>query len=337
MKEISIINFVVLQLIAVICLVLIISYLVKLSITNKYNKKFSNFVINDNNNVDHSIEALVNNLFLYIINAISYLLDKLHLFKKSRNQYNKYLFIENYYFKRNIDFISLKVILNIFATLVGLLFLMISYTTYNLIIVLLFIFLVNLVIEIVLKRYYRHYLKELNNEILNLIHIINSNLSVGLSIMQAITNASNKANPLLKKELVLMADDLNNGLSIEKAFNRLNERFNNKEVTYLSTMLAVLNKSGGSIASSFKILESNYEERISYQKSINNNLIFYRWLFIFMGFIPGLLFSIKSIMNHEYFINIFNNIDKIVIFVICLFINIMYYAILLKIMEVDYE
>ena len=337
MQKINLINFIIMQVIMVLAFLAVIFYIIRILIANKYNKKFSQFVFTETDNTDKSLEAKLSNIVLYRIKGLSYIFNKLHLFKKSRLKYNKYLFIDNYYLTENIDYVSMRYLINIIVILLSALFLVFSFTYYNLVICLIILILVNLTIDIILKRYFNHYKKLLNLEILNTIHMINSSLSVGLSIMQAIKTASSKSSPLLASELKVVYEDLNNGLSIDASFSRLNERVKTEELMYLSTLLSILNKSGGTTQESFKILEDNYEEKIKNQKNISNLIFPYRFIFNFLGLIPLMVFTYKSIINHHYFTNFFNSNYNLGLLILVIVYNTLYFLIVNNLMEVHID
>ncbi len=334
MYKINYVNFIVMQTIIVISIIFLLIRLIKLLIANRYNKKFSAFVYSDVSTVDHSLEAKIASIIKSFIVANSFILNKLHLFKKRRQKYDCYLFINNYYLEQNIDFISVRILLNIIIILISSIFLLFSFSYYNLAIVLLFIILINFVIHIILIRYLRYYRKLLNKELLSVIRTINNSLSVGLNITQAINIAAKRCNPLLNQELELIVSDLNNGISIEKAFNRLYNRVKTDEILYLSSILSVLSKSGGSIQNTFEILEEDYDKKIKRQRSVNNLLLPYRFIFNFLGILPLIFFTYKLITINGLFIELFNSLYNTILIKLLIIYNVCYFIIVNNLMEV---
>ena len=334
MFHLNLINFIVLQSIIIIVTILLLIYLIKIMIANHYNKKFSAFVSSDTSNIDNSFEACISVIIKHFINAFSYLLDKLKMFKKSRLKYDKYLFTNNYFLTKNIDYISLKLIINLVAIFNAIIFLLFSFSYYNLIIILLFIILINLIVELILNYYINYYYKLLNKELINIIRTVNSSLSVGLNITQALNNAKHNANTLLSRELDIIINDINNGISIEKAFNRLYNRVKSNEVLYLATILSVLSKSGGSIFETFQILEEDYEKKIKRQRTINNLLFPYRFIFNFLGILPLIFFIYKLIINNNLLFSIFNSLYNTSLLVLLIIYNVCYFIIINNLMEV---
>lgn len=335
MQKISLINFVVMQIIAVLAFIFIIFYLSKLFTANRFNRKFQDFVSNDNQEKDHSIENWIYNLYKNIIKFNSKILIKVPGIKKLATKYNKYLFIENELFTENIDYISLKVILAFIISLIAIVFLLFSFSFYDLIIAILFVILSSICVELFLYYYYKHYLKRLNIELLNSIHIINASLNVGLSITQSVYNASIKCDKLLRKELTTVYNDLNNGLAIDTAFKRLYERLQAPEILYLCTMLSVLSKVGGTTKETFKTLEDNYQNKINHQKSISNLIIPYKFIFYFIGIIPLIIFIYQIICNNNYLTNIITSWFSIIFFISAIILNIIYYILCINILEVS--
>ena len=334
MYHLNLVNFIVMQTIIIVATIFLLIYLIKISIANHYNKKFSAFVYSDVSTTDTSLEARFEAIFKHFINAFSYLLDKLHLFKKSRLKYDKYLFTNNYYLTKNIDYISLKIIINILAIFISLIFLLFSFSYYNLVIILLFIILVNLIIELILKYYISYYYKLLNKELINMIRTINSSLSVGLNITQALNNAKQSTSQLLSGEIDLIINDINSGISIEKAFDHLYNRVKSNNVLYLSTILSVLSKSGGTILNTFQILEEDYEKKIKRQRTINNLLFPYRFIFNFLGLLPLFVITYRLIINNDLLITIFNSFYNTSLLVLLIIYNVCYFIIINNLMEV---
>ncbi len=333
MKDISLINFFVIQVISVTIFIVIIFYLAKIITANKFNQKFSSYVINPVE-TDKSLENKIVIFIARLVSLFSFIASK-SIFKNYLNKkYSKYMFMNNSIFTNPLSFYGLKVLLVLITLISGIIFLLMDFNYYNLILVLLIVIFVSLAVEIVYYKRFVHYLKNLNYELLNSIEIINSSLQVGLSITQSINEASKKSSKLLNQEFKYVYNDITNGLSLENSFKRMYERLNVKEVLYLSNFLSLLSKIGGNTLDTFNVLEQDYDELIKKNKRIRRSILPYKYIFYAIGFIPSLLFIFRYCTNNHFKNAIINENMNILLIFLSLVLNVIYFIIVYTTSEV---
>jgi tight adherence protein B len=114
-----------------------------------------------------------------------------------------------------------------------------------------------MVLDVVYFIKYKIYRKQIENDFLSAIIVMNNAFKSGRSISQAIDTVSEEVDGIIGREFKKMSLELSYGLGIDVIFKRFSERINLEEVSYLTSSLSILNKTGGNIVKVFTSIEKN--------------------------------------------------------------------------------
>ena len=146
--------------------------------------------------------------------------------------------------------------------------------------------------------------KDMEKKIIRVIILINTNLSAGKSIKEALIDTKNKIDGELKQELELVINDLNSGLSLNIAFNRMQKRCNIEELTYLTTTLSIISKTGGNTKEVFNYLEDLFQTRKSLNQELDASIASAKLVYYILSIIPLVIF-IGMFIIYDNYINIY--------------------------------
>lgn len=176
--------------------------------------------------------------------------------------------------------------------------------------------------------------KEMENDLLQAITIMNNSFKSGRSIMQTINIVGDELEGPLKNEFKQMVVDLNYGLTIEDVFKRLEERVKIDDVKYISTSLSILNKTGGNIVKVFGSIEKTFFNNKKLDEELKNLSSQSKFLYHILELIPIIFVLIIYILDPSYFNPLFNNILGIIIIILVLLIYISYIFIVCKLINI---
>ena len=180
--------------------------------------------------------------------------------------------------------------------------------------------------------------KQIKEDLLKSITIMNNSFKSGMSIMQAIEIVKNELDGAIGDEFKKIYLDLSYGLTIEIVFNRFYERVKLEDVKFITTSLTLLNKTGGNIVKVFKSIEKEFFDKKKLDdelKTVTASSIFvYRFLLV----IPFIICILIFILNPSYFNPLFKTHLGMLITTLIILLYVMYVLIIKKIMKVnDYE
>ena len=128
--------------------------------------------------------------------------------------------------------------------------------------------------------------KEIEKNLLKAITIINNNLQANKSIKEALIDTKDKINGKLKIELESVINDLEHGLSLEVAFKRMKTRCEVADLTYLTTTLSILSKTGGNTKEVFNYLESLFQIRKKLSQELDATIASSKLVYIILSVLP---------------------------------------------------
>lgn len=326
MKSSDIILYTILIMMLIIVIWLIYSYFKSI----KLEKRLAKYSINSTKTNDLSIGKSFSNVFKNLIKSISNILIKLNVKGK---RYNKYIKTFNSY-QKPTDFIAAKII-------TSLEFLMLVIISQVFLIKLVDIF--SIVISLIIGYYlldvvyiirYNKYKKEIKEEFLEAIIIMNSAFASGKSIIQAVDIVSKELNNEVGKQFQKMSLELGCGLSVELVFKKLADTLDLEEVNYLASSLTVLNKTGGNIVKIFSSIEKtlyNQKKIHAEYKSLTSSSRLLIWVLII---VPVLFAFMLNIFSPGYFNILFTNVLGITILVSLLAIYTLYIIVVYNVLKV---
>lgn len=274
------------------------------------------------------------NGFYNLIISISKKLNKSDVLKRYSKRLDKYSVKRDNYKLRGIDYISIKFIISI---IIGILYILTTLIRNNfdymilifVMILCFFMFDIYLIIE------YRNRRKQIENDLLNAIIIMNNAFKSGMNIMQAVSIVETELEGPIKEEFKKINIDIKYGLSLETVFDRFYKRVKIEDIKYLTSSLSLINKTGGNIVKVFGSIEKNFYDKKKIKeemKSLTSSSIF---MFRLLISIPLVLIIIITMLNTTYFVPLLNTkLGRIFILLIVL-LYILYIIVIRKVMKVD--
>lgn len=329
------IDLLIFQVVIIFLLIVVIAYLVRINYSLKLERKFSNYTVKRLNNNTVSIFDKLFGLFDVLIKRISKALSKSSFIINYSKRYEKHIYYDDLDNRCGLDFISAKLIIGVLITLIYITSSVFQYNSINLL-SFVFSFIVGYYsVDVYLKIKSIKRKKEISDDLLKSIMIMNNAFKSGKSITQAIKTVAKELDGAIKDEFKRMSLDLSYGLSIEVAFERFYERVQLEDAKYITTSLIILNKTGGNIIKVFDSIEKEFINRKKLQhelKSLTSSSVFVFRLLLFM---PFLLFVIIYILNPGYFVPLITTSLGYIILSVIIIIYILYILLIKKILRID--
>lgn len=299
----------------------------------KYNRvvKYSVQGIKDNNK---SLMDYLVNIFMNILLFVVRILNNSTFFKKQGEKYNKYIPLCSLKLKNGISLIALKIVLG-FVFLILCAFSKVLLGDVISISECLFVYIIGyFLLDIKYIILYKKYHKQLEEDLLESVVIMNNAFKVGASLEQAIKIVGDEISGQLKKEYKQIYAEIKFGLSVNDAFIRFSDRLGLKEAEYIAASLDILNETGGNVVKIFDSIEKNlfnnrkikneYEALTGSPKLISN----------FLFVLPIIFILLILMINNEYFNPMFNSVVGIVLLIIAVIIYVLYIVIIRKILKI---
>lgn len=329
-------NVFIIQTIIMVILAFIIFYLIIYNKSLKIERRISKYSIESIKNNEVSFFDLLYDYYLKLINKISKVLKKSVVISKYSLKYNKYISYDNEKDIEEMDFVSNKFfICFIFIVIISFAKIIegVMPSFYDILIS-------GLVGFFLLDIYFKFsdYMKKrmVEQDLLNAIIIMNNAFRSGRSTMQAIEIVSQELKGPIKQEFKKMHLEISYGLSLDVVFDRFSKRVNSEEVSYITSSLSILNKTGGNIIKVFSSIEKMlFDKRKLKQemKSLTSSASLISKILLFMPFI-FVLFII--ILNPTYFVPLINTTIGNIILGLIILIYLIYAYVVSRIMKVRF-
>lgn len=324
----------VIQIIIIIFLGIITIWLLLLKRSIGFEKRIGKFAIDSIKEDNPSFFDKVNIIYEHWKKQLTKLLYKTKIFNDYSKKYEKYIDGSKRLREDPMDYISDK----FFASLLTILIIIVSdvlqykpITLFQLLLAFLVGFFVPDIFLISKKEYLK---KQIENELLKAIIIMNNAFKSGRSTMQAILLVSTELDGALGDEFKKMYIDLTYGLDLETVFKRFSKRVNVKEARYITTSLTILNKTGGNIVKVFASIERSFFNRRKLQEELKALTASAKALFRILIFIPVFIFLVIFVVNPAYFAPLLDNLIGIVVLMIIISIYVLYIIIVRKVMKI---
>ena len=171
-------------------------------------------------------------------------------------------------------------------------------------------------------------------DIMEAITIMNNAFKSGRSIIQAIDLVALELDGPISKEFNKIAMEIKLGLDIEVAFQRFAKRINIEEAIYLSSSLAILNKTGGNIIKVFNSIEKTLFSKKKLKEELKSLTGSSKMISYVLIFIPICFAAFLSIMDVTFFLPLFTHPLGIVILILMLILYVTYIIIVNKVMKI---
>lgn len=309
--------------------------IVKISLLIKNKRRVSPYIIKPKDKESISLVDRIVQIFLFLMKKMSSFFTSHNMFNKYSKRFERYLI----YIKKegftDMDFLASKFIL---AFVIDLLyFLVLGIRTYhfnllNFLILNIFSF---YSVDIILFILYHNKKKLLEEQLLQAIIIMNNAFKSGKNIYQAVQIIKDEIPSPMKEEFDIIAKDMEYGLDINTIFERFYNRIKIEEAKYITSSLALLNKTGGSIVSVFSMIEKTFYNRLKIRSELKSLTASSRLLRNILCSLPFIFILVILLLDPEYFMPLVSSPVGIVITCILVILYALYVVIIKAVMKVD--
>ena len=314
--------------IAIILIIFLYKYIKSL----KLERRFSKYTINSSKNKSIS---LFDNLYIQgkdFENKLSKYLSKSNFLTRKSKRYEKYVIA--FSIKDTITFMAKKIISAYVFIVFAMIIVLLQSKLLGLIGIIVSFILGYYSLDIVYFYKYLKYKKNLEQDMLDAVSIMNNAFKAGMSIIQAIDLVSREIKGPISNEFKKVGMDIKMGLDIEIAFRRFSKRVKTEEAMYLSSSLSVLNKTGGNIIKVFDSIEKNVYNRKKLELELKSLTASSKLIMYVLIIVPPLFMVVINLINKDYFEPMFNNPLGIALLFIMLIIYITYIFVVRKTLKV---
>lgn len=328
-------KFFIIQLVLFIALFVIIIFLLRNIIANRKASRIKYYSLKPIKNEEISFSERIVNSYLSFVKKFRKLIKKSNYFVMRSKKYEKYIKYKDRDRIQNVDFITNKFIISIIfilLTTISQIFTTKSFSFFGYIIN---YFIGYYLLDFLLFLNYKRKTRNIENDLLRAIIIMNNCFKAGKSTLQALKVASDELPYPLGDEFKKMYLDMKYGLSIDTVFERFARRVNIDEAIYLSSSLTILNKTGGNIVEVFSSIERTLFDKKKLKEEMKNISAAPKVVVIILSIIPIIFVFIVYLLNPMYFNPLFNSVLGYIIISIIIIMFIIYLILLLKTLKVD--
>ena len=329
-------NVFIVQTMVMVILAFVIFYLIIYNKSLRLEKRISKYSIDSIKDDSISLFDLLSNEYSKLVMKLSRILKKSVFLNKYSLRYNKYITYENEKNTVAMDFVSNKVFICLLFVFIIFFARIIEGVFPSYIDILVSALLGFFSIDIYFKIYDYVKKKQIEQDLLNAIIIMNNAFRSGRSTMQAIEIVAHELKGPIKQEFKKMHLEISYGLSLDVVFERFSKRVDSEEVNYITSSLSILNKTGGNIIKVFSSIEKmlfNKQKLKQEMKSLTSSANMISKILLIMPFV---FVAIITLLNPSYFMSLINtSLGNVLLFVIVLIYG-LYAFIVNKIMKVRF-
>ncbi len=322
------------QILTIIVLFVIIFLLLREKRSIKYQKRFERFALLSVHDHEKSFFDYILELAWKITHRLRHFLERSKVLKDYSTKYEKYISFEEKDYKCGMDYIAVKVMSAFTFVILNILTLMFQYSNIGLISCILSFTFGFFLPDIFLTIEFKKKRKQIEEDLLKAIIIMNNSFKSGRNITQAIDIVKTELDGPISDEFKKISLDMNYGLSIDVVFNRFYERVKLEDAKYITSSLTLLNKTGGNIVRVFSSIEKSFFDKKKLQnemKSLTSASIF---VFRVLIALPFLFAFIIFMMNPDYFNPFFDTPYGFLSFLFILILYILYILTIRKVLKV---
>ncbi len=330
-------NVFIIQTIIMIILAFIIFYLIIYNNSLKLERRIAKYGIDSIKNDTVSLFDFIHDKYIKLVNKITILLKKSVFLNKYASKYNKYITYENEKTVCTMDYVSNKFLIAITFILIVSFSRIIEGVLPSFLDILISFLIGFFIIDVYFKIYDIIKKRQIEQDLLNAIIIMNNAFRSGRSTMQAIEIVSRELKGPISQEFKKMHLEISYGLSLDVVFERFSKRIDSEEVSYITSSLSILNKTGGNIINVFSSIEKmlfNKRKLKQEMKSLTSSANMISKILLIMPFV---FVIVIMMLNSSYFDSLINtSIGNILLFIIIV-IYCLYAFIVSRIMKVRFN
>ena len=299
-------NIFIIQTIIMVILAGFIFYLVIYNKSLKLERRIAKYCIDSVKDDTSSLFDILHDKYFSYVSKLSKSLSKSIFFTNYSKKYTKYITYENDKYMTAMDFISHKINISV-AFVFIVIFARIVENKMPGVIDILVAFIVGFfALDIFLKIYDRFRRIKVEQDLLNAITIMNNAFRSGMSMMQAIKTVSEELSGPIAQEFKKMYLEINYGLSLDVVFERFSKRVDSEEVSYITSSLSILNKTGGNIINVFSSIESMLFSKRKLQQEMKSLTSSANMVSKILLLMPIVFVLLITLLNPSYFLPLIN-------------------------------
>ena len=330
-----ILELLVIQIIVIISLIATILILIRTKNNIKLDKKFSKYTITPINEQYVSFFDKIDNKFNILVKKFSKILGKLKIFDNYASKYEKHLTYEEIKTTSPMEFISRKFLIAFFITILYLITMMFQYKAISFFGILLSFLAGFFILDIFIQYRYHKNRKQIEEDLLKSIIIMNNAFQSGRSMVQAIEIVKDELTGPISDEFKKIYMDISYGLSLEVVFDRFYKRVKLDDVKYITSSLTLLNKTGGNIVKVFETIEREFFSKKKLTNELKTMTASSVFVFRVLLVLPFILYIMIFMLNKEYFLPLFTTTIGLIILIFIILLYILYIMLIRKILKVD--
>ena len=281
----------------ILCLFPLVVIIIKLYQASRFEKRIEDYSMDSIKKDDKSYFDRIYTFFLRVRHKLSSFLKGLKIFNSYSEKYEQYTDKTKIIQEEPMDYISNKFLVGVGVIIIVLLSDVFQYKPVGALQIIISFLIGFFLPDLFLLGKKQLLKRQMEANILKAVIIMNNAFKSGRSTMQAIEIAADELEGPIKDEFRKMYIDLSYGLSVENTFKRFAKRVDIEEVRYITTSLAILNKTGGNIVKVFSSIERSFFDRRKMDDELKSltasaNLMF--WILIS---IPLFVVAVISIVN----------------------------------------
>lgn len=322
------------QLSLLIVAIIFILYIMRYTKSLKYEARLAKYSVKAIKDKNKTLFDGLIKLYNKIIYSLDKVLNKSYFIKEHSRRYQKYIAVFGNEDDNPTVFTAKKICMSA-------LFIMISIISkalrsemlraYEMIVPL---FVGYYFLDIIYEYNYRKYRKQVENDFLQAIIIMNNAFKSGRSITQAIDLVSMELRGPIAEEFKKISLEISFGLDIEVVFKRLADRVKLDEAIYLTTSLAITNRTGGNITKLFSSIEKNLFNRRKLNLELKSLTGSSKIVIYVLALVPVLFVGIIELINPSYFVPMFSSPLGLILVFIMIIIYIMYIYVIRRIVNI---
>lgn len=335
MEQGLIVELLIVQIVLIVSLFLVLAFVLRARHNIKLEKKFNKYTVLPLENNEISIFDRINDFIQKVIKGLSNILSKSVFLKRYASTYDKHIKYDELEVKTGMDFISIKFLIGLVTMILYIVTMMFQYVSISFAWLLLSFLLGFFLIDIYLNIEYKKRRKQISDDLLKAIIIMNNSFKSGMSIMQAIEIVKNELEGAIGDEFKKIYLDMSYGLTIETVFDRFYNRVKLDDAKFITTSLTLLNKTGGNIVKVFKSIEREFFDKKKLNDELKTTNASSQFVYKLLLVIPFIISFLIFILNPSYFNPLFKTEIGVLVLMLIVLLYVMYALIIKRIMRID--
>lgn len=323
---------IIIQIVLVFTIIAIITLFIRMNDTIKLEKRISRYSIKGSKNkYDKSYYDKFFDKYKLFVKAQRKKIIK--LFPNLVRRYDKYVTDGEI---RAADFVTHKIVISFIFVILTIVAMVIQGKFITLFQLFVSMILGFYILDIILFVFNKLKKKQIENDMLRAIIIMNNAFKSGKSTIQAVEIASKKLSKPISLEFKRMHQEMKYGMSVDVVFDRFARRIKLEEAEYLSSSLTILNRTGGNIIAVFNSIEKTLFDKKKLKEELKNLTLVSKLLVKILLIVPIVFVLLIYLLDPSYFDPFFESSLGYMLLGIVFVLFIIYAYLLQRIVKVDY-